>query len=160
MTTAVALPLPTHHALPALVRAIADTPTLWQDHVRFSTRSRYWHRLASLPEADVWLLTWLPDQRTDLHDHGNATAAFTVVHGELEELRVRPGGHLVRHALRAGQRSMIPAGAVHDVANRSRGPAVSIHAYSPRLEAMTFWESVPGGLRRLSTVVTDQPEVA
>jgi quercetin dioxygenase-like cupin family protein len=160
MTTSTAVPFPTGLALPDLVRAVADTPRLWADQVRFSTTCRYWHRLATLPEADVWLLTWLPEQTTDLHDHGNATAAFTVVHGELEEVRVRPGGRLVPHVLRAGQHTEIPAGAVHDVANRSRGPAVSIHAYTPRLEAMTFWEPVPGGLRRLSTVLTDQPEVA
>jgi hypothetical protein len=60
--------------------------------------------------ADLWLLTWLPVQSTDLHDHGDAT--------------------------------------------------ISSHAYSPRLTGMAFWEAVPDGLRRLSTVLTDQPEVA
>ena len=150
----------TQLALPDLVRAVAADRRLWEEHVRFSTSSRYWHRLAALPHADVWLLTWLPEQSTDLHDHGEATAAFTVVHGELEEVRATPDGVLSSHRLVSGQHAVIPAGAVHDVSNRSRGPAVSIHAYAPQLEAMTFWEAEPGGLRRVSTVLTDEPEVA
>ncbi len=146
-------------SLDDLVRAVADRPALWRRHIRFDAGSRYWHQLAALDGADLWLLTWLPDQCTDLHDHGDATAAFTVVAGELEEVRVRPGGQLVSTVLAAGSVSVVPAGAVHDVGNRSTGPAVSIHAYAPRLQTMTFWEPVPGGLRPLSTVATHEPEV-
>lgn len=143
-----------------LVSSIAADRSLWEPHVRFTDHSRYWHRLAALPGADVWLLTWLPDQFTDLHDHGDATATFTVVSGVLEEVRVRPGGALVSSSLPAGSVRTVPAGAVHDVANRGTEPAISIHAYTPRLERMSFWEVAPGGLTRLSTVLTDQPEVA
>ncbi|MCW2600763.1 MAG: putative cysteine dioxygenase [Frankiales bacterium] len=147
-------------ALAGLVRTVAEHPAQWQQHVRFDAGSRYWHRLATHPGADLWLLTWLPEQGTDLHDHGDATAAFTVVQGELQEIRVRPGGSLVRSTLGAGSVRTVPAGAVHDVANRSSGPAVSIHAYSPSLTSMTFWEPAPDGLRRVSTVSTNEPEVA
>lgn len=143
-----------------LVRTVADDPSLWRQHVRFDAGSRYWHRLAVLPDADLWLLTWTPDQSTDLHDHGLAVVAFTVVQGELEEVRVRPRGVLHRTTLTPGSVREVPAGAVHDVRNASDAPSISIHAYSPRLEAMTFWEPAHSGLRRLQTVLTDQPEVA
>ena len=149
-------------ALPSLadvVTTVARDPRLWREHVRFDAGSRYWHRLATLPEADLWLLTWLPDQQTDLHDHGDATAAFTVVSGELEEVRVSEGQRVSR-SLSKGQLSWVPAGAVHDVGNRSTGPAISIHAYSPALTEMGFWELSDGQLARVSTVRTDQPEVA
>ncbi len=147
-------------SLDDLVRTVAADTSRWQRHVRFDAGARYWHRLASLPDADLWLLTWLPEQSTDLHDHGEATAAFIVVEGHLEEVRVRPGGALVRSDVGPGTVRGVPAGAVHDVANHGSVPAVSIHAYTPRLTAMTFWEPAPRGLRRLSTVLTDQPEVA
>ncbi|MCU1595703.1 MAG: uncharacterized protein JWO12_3095 [Frankiales bacterium] len=147
-------------SLDDLVVSIAADRSLWEPHVRFTDSSRYWHRLLTLPGADVWLLTWLPDQYTDLHDHGDATATFTVVSGVLNEVRVRPGGTLVAADVPAGSLVTVPAGAVHDVANHSSSPAVSIHAYSPRLERMSFWEPWGDGLRRISTVLTDEPEVA
>jgi mannose-6-phosphate isomerase-like protein (cupin superfamily) len=143
-----------------VVRAVADDPHLWQHLVRYDRGSRYWARIATLPGADLWLLTWLPDQKTDLHDHGDAAASFTVVHGTLTETRVHPGGLLVDSVMRAGDVHEVPAGAVHDVGNRGLEPAISIHAYSPALTTMNFWEPVPGGLRRLQTVYSDQPEVA
>lgn len=146
-------------SLADVVSTVAGDPRLWRDHVRFDSGSRYWHRLASLPEADIWLLTWLPDQQTDLHDHGEAIAAFTVVSGSLEEVRIRAGQRVSR-SLTRGQVSWVPAGAVHDVGNRGDSPSISIHAYSPRLSEMTFWDLAGGELRRLSTVSTDQPEVA
>jgi mannose-6-phosphate isomerase-like protein (cupin superfamily) len=140
------------------VSTVAGDPRLWRRHVRFTPGARYWHRLAQLPDADLWLLTWMPDQQTDLHDHGDAHAAFTVVSGQLEEVRVRAGGR-IRRTLSPGALAWLPPGAVHDVGNRSTEPAISIHAYSPRLSAMTFWDLGPDGLRRGATVLTDEPEV-
>ena len=146
-------------SLADVVTTVAGDARLWRQHVRYDRGSRYWHRLATLPDADLWLLTWLPDQQTDLHDHGEATAAFTVVSGELEEVRVSDGRRVSR-SLSRGRLSWVPAGAVHDVGNRSAAPAVSIHAYSPALTQMTFWDLHEGRLSRLTTVRTDQPEVA
>ena len=149
-------------SLADVVLTVAGDARLWREHVRFDRGSRYWHRLASLPDADLWLLTWLPDQQTDLHDHGEASAAFTVVSGSLEEVRVSDGRRVSR-SLTRGQVSWVPAGAVHDVGNRggaSGGPAISIHAYSPQLTTMTFWELSEGRLHRGSTLRTSEPEVA
>jgi hypothetical protein len=142
------------------VRAIADDPTLWRPHVRDDKGSRYWARIGTFPGADLWLLTWLPDQKTDLHDHGDAVATFTVVQEQLTETRVHPGGRLVDEVRNPSDVHGVPAGAVHDVGNRGTEPAISIHADSPALTTMTFWEPVRGGLRRLQTVRSDQPEVA
>ena len=150
------------HALSSLadvVSTVAGDPRLWREHVRFDRGSRYWHRLASLPGADLWLLTWLPDQQTDLHDHGDATAAFTVVSGSLTEVRVADGRR-VHRTLTRGQVSWVPAGAVHDVGNWGSSPAISVHAYSPALTEMGFWSLRDGVLSRVSTVRTDEPEVA
>lgn len=142
-----------------VVRTVARDPRRWREHVRFDAGSRYWHRLVSPAGADLWLLTWLPDQQTDLHDHGEASAAFTVVAGGLEEVRVRDGRRVSRQ-LAPGDVSWVPAGAVHDVRCSGDRPAISLHAYSPALTEMTFWDLRDGRLSRLSTVETDEPEVA
>lgn len=53
-----------------LVRAAAADRDLWSPAVRFDAARRHWRRLLAAPDVDLWLLTWLPDQSTDLHDHG------------------------------------------------------------------------------------------
>ena len=51
--------------------------------------------------------------------------------------------------LRAGRSAGFPLGHVHDVENRAVGPAVSVHAYSPPLTAMSYYGVTPDGqLRR------------
>ena len=44
-----------------------------------------------LAGAQVWLLSWLPDQGTPLHDHGTSAGAFAVVRGTLTERVVAAG---------------------------------------------------------------------
>src|SRR3954465_364231 len=88
----------------------------WRPRVRFRSDSRWWTRLHGDHVLDVWLLTWLADQSTDLHDHGRSGAAFTVVQGELSEVRVR-GLREEHHRVQAGQTAMVDARVVHDVRN-------------------------------------------
>lgn len=73
--------------LVSLVRDVAADPSAWRPHVRFDHSRRHWAQLPSPTGVDLWLLTWLPDQATDLHDHGDSAAAVTVVSGALTEIR-------------------------------------------------------------------------
>ena len=143
-----------------LVRTLAADLALWRPHVRFDASSRCWSRLPSPPDVDVWLLTWLPDQGTELHDHGDSAAALTVVEGSLVEVQADRDGQLTPSRLATGDTHWVAPGVVHDVVNRSTRPAVSIHAYAPRLTRMTFWSATGAGLAPTRTVLTDQPEVA
>lgn len=55
----------------------------------------------------------------------------------------------------AGRSLGFPPGHVHDVANPSAEPAVSVHAYSPPLVAMSYYAVGPGApLRRVRMVWT------
>ena len=150
---------PTTARLAQLVTAVAARPELWRPHVRFSTRDRCWSRLDGPADVDLWLLTWTRSQSTDLHDHGRAAAALTVVQGALTELRPDGIGGLDVTRLPTGGLRTVDPGDIHDVANSENDPAVSIHAYSPRLEQMTFYR-VEHGVPVVDHVVrTDQPEL-
>jgi mannose-6-phosphate isomerase-like protein (cupin superfamily) len=141
--------------LAGLVAAVAANPSHWQAAVRFGADERWWTRLHRDELTDVWLLTWVNDTGTDLHDHGRSAGAFIVVVGELEEVRPDgPGHELVTTTLHAGDVRRIERGVVHDVRSPSRFPAVSIHAYSPPLREMTFFEQHPSGPRPTRTVTT------
>jgi hypothetical protein len=123
------------------------------------TEGQRWHqRLYRDRRVDVWLIGWLPSQGTELHDHGGSAGAFTVLAGELAEAVYRRGGSR-ELARRTGDSAGFGPRYVHDVRNLGDRPAVSVHAYSPPLTAMTFYDLDPGGgLSTLLTVATDDPE--
>lgn len=145
-------------ALLDLVSAVADDLAAWRSAVRFDAGRRHWSRLPAPDGAELWLLTWLPDQATDLHDHGPSAAALTVVGGLLEEVRADASGRRTTSVLGRGDGVHLAPGVVHDVGNRGTEPAVSVHAYSPPLSSMSFYETSAAGLHRVRTVATDEPE--
>ena len=148
--------------LASVVFTIAHDPSLWSDLIEYRSEERYWVRLdapaAFRDSVDVWLLTWLPGQQTQPHDHGSSAAAFQVVRGSITELRWSSDGTRTSAELRAGQTREVPAGEVHDVVNRGTEPAVSIHAYSPRLTYMKYYSVEDSGLRAVRIVESDNPD--
>jgi predicted metal-dependent enzyme (double-stranded beta helix superfamily) len=134
---------------------------------------RRWHqRLYRDQRVDVWLISWLPSQGTQLHDHGGSAGAFTVLSGELAEAIYQPGSApgrqpagrsagpaLVERRRASGSGAGFGPHYVHDVRNVSRAPAVSVHAYSPPLTSMSFYDlHESGALRMLAKVATEDPE--
>jgi mannose-6-phosphate isomerase-like protein (cupin superfamily) len=157
MPQSIALPraLGTDH-LATLVQELADNPARWEDRLRFCADERWWTLLHADDVVDVWLLTWVRDTGTDLHDHGDSAAAFTVVSGELDEVRPQSAGDtVVTTRLHPGDVRVVEPGVIHDVRSPSLAPSVSIHAYSPPLREMTYYESQPAGARASRTVRTE-----
>ena len=98
----------------------------------------------------MWLLSWLPGQGTDLHDHGASTGAFAVVSGRLTELTIerrQAGPRSETFRWTPGAVRPFGPGHVHQVTNTSGSPAVSLHVYSPSLSSMTAIASRPRGSR-------------
>jgi predicted metal-dependent enzyme (double-stranded beta helix superfamily) len=132
--------------LAELVRTVAAADQ-WPGLVRYTEHDRWYRRLAGSDDHEVWLLAWLPGQRTGFHDHCGSAGAFTVVLGSLQEHTVRRGAAApaARGLPAGGVRSFGPRH-VHEVVNASAGPAVSIHAYSPPLAGMRRYQLTRGGL--------------
>ncbi|MGV9800291.1 cysteine dioxygenase [Mycobacterium sp. NPDC003449] len=127
---------------------------------------RWYTRLAGDDELDVWLISWVPDKSTELHDHGGSLGALTVVSGALTETRW-DGEALRRRRLASGDQAAFPLGWVHDVVHApaaarpdvAGSPTLSVHAYSPPLTAMSYYEvTEQNTLRRNRTELTDAPE--
>ena len=62
--------------------------------------------------------------------------------------------------LSAGDAVAFGGSYVHDVLNVRTQTAVSVHAYSPPLTHMNFYDVVDGQLTTLAKIWTDDPEVA
>jgi rhodanese-related sulfurtransferase/predicted metal-dependent enzyme (double-stranded beta helix superfamily) len=171
MTADVAVPLSTRPSSDALPLTRAELAALTRRYAQEVREGRYeviadpderWHvRLHCDDSVDVWLISWTESQGTELHDHGGSAGAFTVVEGTLTE-SVWAGraqaGTLVDHARHAGATVTFGSHYIHDVRNTGGPVAVSVHAYSPPLSLMNFYEVEEQRLSRLASSWTDDPE--
>jgi hypothetical protein len=117
--------------LTATVASELTTPLL--DLLRFDGERRWWGRLALTEGVELWLLSWLPDQHTEPHDHGGAGGSFTVLLGELTEDYRYPGGPIRSDRRPVGATLGFGAGRAHQIRNQGLRGAASVHAYSPPL---------------------------
>lgn len=146
--------------LTSVVRSAAADTRRWQPRLHLPDgNDRWWTLLSKHDHVDIWLLSWLPGQATDLHDHGPSAAAFTVVRGQLGELRLDRRGRATTYSRRPDSMIWLAPGLVHDVSGAGVEPTVSIHAYSPPLREMNYYTADPRRrLHRVRTVGTHQPE--
>lgn len=157
-----------HHTAPARSRTsdpravaplatalrIAADATLWGPALDYDPDRRYYRRLVADEHAEAWLLTWLPGQGTEWHDHGGSAGAFVVVQGTLVERTARHG--IVRGPRRVhvrGGGDEFGPDYVHRVTNEGPDPAVSIHVYAPRLTIQRDYVAHDGILQLLGTRV-------
>jgi mannose-6-phosphate isomerase-like protein (cupin superfamily) len=147
--------------LVTVLERLADRASQWRSLARFDASGRWWRRLHGNDNADIWLLTWLTGQGTELHDHGGSSGAFVVVQGALTEVRAMSGALDTRTTIvTPGKSVAISPTTVHDVYNAGPAAAVCLHAYSPPLASMSFYAQHPSGLARLRTVSTREDSQA
>jgi predicted metal-dependent enzyme (double-stranded beta helix superfamily) len=140
----------------AIATRYAAEPDLWPVAPRFNATERWYHRLAVADDHEVWLLTWLPGQGTDLHDHGGSAGAFHVFAGTLTEdtVSVAPGRapRITARELGEGAGRRFGSRHIHRITNRASRPAVSIHVYGPALTTMTRYRIDAAGELEIRTV--------
>jgi predicted metal-dependent enzyme (double-stranded beta helix superfamily) len=156
-----------HQLSLAQLRAVAES---YAEDVRngshvpeFPTEERWHVRIHQDDDVDVWLIAWTSEQGTELHDHGGSSGAFTVVSGTLTEYvwsgtRHDAPGMLVDNQRRIGDTIAFGPHYVHDVRNHAARPAVSVHAYSPPIRLMHFYDASGGNLVQWASNWTDDPE--
>jgi Cysteine dioxygenase type I len=135
---------------------------------------RWFTRIYGDEELDMWLISWVPGCATELHDHGGSLGAMTVVCGSINEFRW-DGRGLRSRRLDAGSQAAFPLGWVHNMVwaqptvhtlqaagsatsapRPAKQPTLSVHAYSPPLTAMSYYEVTDRKrLRRVRTELTD-----
>lgn len=132
-------------------RVLARDSAAWLHRVRLDPQGRWYERLHADADHEVWIISWLPGQRTGFHDHGGSAGAFAVALGELEEETLHDA-----RTLEPGQARGFGERHVHDVRNVSAAPAVSVHVYSPPLASMNRYDLTPEG--ELITLRTESAE--
>jgi len=138
----------------SLAMSLAAHPERWRPLLDYRTDTRWYRLLERHPHYEVWLLSWLPGQGTDLHDHGPASGAFAVAAGTLTErvVAAKPGRSPVEvtRALETGRCRVFGPHYVHQVTNTGGVPAVSVHVYTPGLMVMNRYRLEPSELRHVT----------
>jgi hypothetical protein len=146
--------------LESLVEAVASARALWQDEVRHERDRRFYVQLHRDANVDLWLICWDAFQQTGLHDHDRSSGAVRVVEGKLLEDFFAPrdgdGIALATVEHEAGSRFSFDATHIHDVRHDGGFPAISIHAYSPPLWRMGYYELGARGLGRVSLTYVEE----
>jgi predicted metal-dependent enzyme (double-stranded beta helix superfamily) len=137
----------------SLAVTLAAHPERWRPLVDYRTDTRWYRLLECTEQREVWLLSWLPGQGTDLHDHGPASGAFAVAAGTLTErvVAAKPGRSPVEvtRELVAGRCRVFGPRYVHQVTNTGTVPAVSVHVYTPGLNMMNRYRVEPAELHHV-----------
>jgi predicted metal-dependent enzyme (double-stranded beta helix superfamily) len=133
--------------LASKVRELAGRPAEWVSRVRLDAEGRWYEQIHMDACYEIWLISWLPEHSTGFHDHGEANGAFSVVWGALDESVVpRHGTEVTVRPVTPGMVRAFGPHYIHDVTNTTDSVAVSIHAYSPPLTAMTRFRLTDSGL--------------
>jgi hypothetical protein len=112
-----------------------------------ATGRRWYKLLDRTADFELWVIQWPHDTGLVLHDHGGSAGAFYVTGGVLEETSTNlPGLRLHRRLLSPYQGKSFGPDYVHSVRNPRTMPATSVHAYSPPLASMAFYEQSSTGL--------------
>jgi hypothetical protein len=81
------------------------------------------------PGVAVWLTTWPPGYRTDVHDHSD-TEVSTMVAGELVEVTMSADG-VAERPLRTNRVRVHGGGHTHELHNPGPSYAITLHASTP-----------------------------
>jgi hypothetical protein len=132
-------------ALEALVCEIARRGDLWQPLIVIDRERRRYELLYEDRWVDIWVLSWMPGQRTGFHDHDRSGVGLCCAQGALDEGMLVLGGRVDPVRLECGSSRNGPGGYIHSVAHVAGEPAVSIHAYSPPLMVVGQYSQDAGG---------------
>lgn len=140
---------------------LAGQEDLWRPQVVHDPDTRWRSQLLWSPQVEIWLIGWGTGQGVELHDHGGASGAFSVCEGALDVRhgsRLRPQYQMQQRTLHRGDSVTFDGAHVHEVANHSATPATTIHAYSPALTTMDFYDMVAGELLMVRRAAVGAPE--
>ena len=116
----------------------------WCSH---STSERFYVRLHLDSTLEVWLICWSKQQDTGFHDHNGSRGAVAVTDGALEERRLAVAAGPTPSVIHSsGTVFSFGSTHIHDVSQTGPLAATSIHAYSPPLGEMGFYELTANGL--------------
>jgi predicted metal-dependent enzyme (double-stranded beta helix superfamily) len=144
-----------------LVGRLRLSDELIESHTRFLDHEYARNLVLRTPHFELLVLCWRPGQHSTIHDHAGALNAIRVRSGELtsrvyrpaagaapgggpvelvSEERVGPGDPLVG----------VDRGGIHQLADTSGEPLVTVHVYAPPLHELTVYHTETAAVEKRS----------
>ena len=139
---------------------LAGEQESWRPYVRHDPAQRTYRPLLRTPYVSAWLICWMPGHDTGFHDHDGAAGAVAVARGTVREERLCLTGSPVATEVSAGGLITFGPHDIHRVMHAGEEPAVTIHAYSPRLRRMGAYVQGEDGLLQRRALDEDEELVA
>jgi len=134
-----------------VTRRLVAEPASWSRVARAADGARRHYELLYEDDVvEVWVLAWLPSQTTGFHDHDGSGVGFTVARGAVCEELLRLGAAPSTRRLEAGSCRGAGVGYIHRLTWADGDPAVTVHAYSPRLTSVGEYRCDADGVLRRS----------
>jgi cysteine dioxygenase len=91
-----------------------------------------------LPQAQVLVLCWRPNQGSKVHDHGPSNCGVVVLSGQATETVFSTVSRLqvAIEQRPAGEMSVVPGSYIHKIENLENDDLITLHVYSPPLLRM------------------------
>jgi quercetin dioxygenase-like cupin family protein len=130
-------------ALRQVVAELAADPAAWAHLVRHDPEQRVFEQVLDESAVEAWLICWMPGHDTGFHDHDLSSGAVTVLSGAVLEERLSVG--TTSNVYAAGETFDFTPSEIHRVVHTGPAPAVTLHAYSPRLRDVGAYTVTPQG---------------
>jgi cysteine dioxygenase len=131
---------------------------LWLSDDLVQTRTRFLddeyarNLVVRTPHFELLVLCWQVGQHSTIHDHGGSLNAIRVLSGELTSRVFRPAAHakpgegpvelVSEERVGPGQPLVgVDRGGVHQLADTSDEPLVTVHVYAPPLQELTVYDT-------------------
>src|SRR5947199_6958751 len=131
--------------LRTFIGGLAAEAPRWRAQVRHDSDRRVFVQLLDDPQLEAWVICWMPGQDTGFHDHDISAGAVIVVAGQVREQRLTLGGRVIDRTFGTGDVFDFSAADIHRVTHAGDEPAVTLHAYSPRLRRLGAYAAARDG---------------
>ncbi len=135
----------TPEELERVALGVRDSPALWQPLVRVDPEQRRYELLFEDDRLEVWVNSWMEGHATGFHDHFTSSVGLCIAQGAVREDHLRIGETSLMLKLTAGMSRRGSPMYIHRVQHLEGAPAVTIHAYSPRLDWVGQYRVGPDG---------------
>lgn len=142
----------THERFLDTVSRLRLSDELLESRTRFVADQYARNLVLRTPHFELLVLCWRPEQRSTIHDHAGSLNAIRVRRGELTSRVFRPATGVAagsgpvelvsEEQVTAGQPLVgVNRGGIHQLANTSDEPLVTVHVYAPPLLELTVFDT-------------------
>lgn len=153
-----------------LVGRLDLSDDLIQQHIHFHADMYCRNLLCRTPAFDMLVLCWQPGQQSSIHDHAGSLNVTRVFRGELTSRLFEPIGEVgprecfvqMRDEQRLGNTGFagVDHDEIHQLANTSSAPLVTVHVYARPLKDITVYCPGSGKVEQVTLRYSLEDDVA